>query len=219
MNDQQRKRLKELSTTNISDALDFIHLKGACWGVNAMHPGCSRIAGEAVTVRLIPAGALTPRVHLGQQAIHLAKAGDIIVVDNASRLDVSCWGGVLSTAASLKGVSGVVVDGACRDIDDYVELGFSVYALGAVVASARGRVIEDDTNCTIQFRGVQVNPGDIVVADRSGVVFIPKDRFAEVLDKAYSLYEREEAMCADLRSGMDNLAVDAKYSYNTMLEK
>ena len=87
-----------------------------------------------------------------------------------------------------------------------------------MVQSARGRAIEDATNVTVQFGSVQVNPGDVVIADRSGVAFIPKAHFADVLEKAYQLYEKEEAMCADLKAGMNNMEVDAKYSYNTMLK-
>ena len=218
MTTQERELLKKLSSTNVSDALDHFHLKGAVHGVLPTWYGCTRIVGEAVTLRMIAAGTVPPKVHLGYAAIAAAKEGDVIVVDNAGRHDISCWGGVLATSAYMKKLSGVVIDGYCRDIDDYVDLGFSVYSRGPVVQSARGRAIEDATNVTVQFGSVQVNPGDVVIADRSGVAFIPRDRFQEVLAKAYELYEKEEAMCADLRAGMGSLEVDAKYSYNTMLK-
>ena len=219
MNKEQRKLLQQLSTTNISDALDAFHLKGAVHGILPTWPGCKKVCGEVVTMRMIAAGAVPPKVHLGQAAVAAAKEGDVIVVDNAGRPDISCWGGVLSCGAKMKGVSGVLVDGYCRDIDDYVDLDFSVYARGPVVQTARGRAIEDATNITIQFGSVQVNPGDVVLADRSGICFIPKDHLDEVLEKAHALYLKEEAMCADLRSGMSNLEVDLKYSYNTMLNQ
>ena len=219
MHQQQRQRLMRLSTTNISDALDSLGLKGAIHGLRPTWEGCRKIAGNAITVRLIPAGTIVPKTHLGIAAITAASAGDIIVVDNAGRADVSCWGGVLATGASLKGISGVVIDGAVRDIDDYAELGFSVYARGTVVASARGRVIEDTTNIPVQCCGVQVNPGDIVLVDRSGVVFVPQQSFDQVLEIAESLMAKEEAMCADLRAGMSSLDVDQKYNYNKMLHK
>ncbi|MDR2981577.1 MAG: RraA family protein [Puniceicoccales bacterium] len=211
--------LSKLSTTNVSDALDHYHLKGAVHGILPTWNGCKKIFGETVTVRLIAAGTKPPQFHLGQQAIFEAKEGDIIVVDNAGRPDISCWGGVLATGAKIKGVSGVIIDGYCRDIDDYVSLDYSVYARGSVVQSARGRAIEDATNIPIQFGQVQVNPGDVVIADRSGIVFIPNENLDNVLAKAEELYQKEEAMCADLMSGMSNMDVDAKYSYNTMLAK
>lgn len=219
MTDEQRNILKKLSSTNVSDALDFYQLKGAVHGVLPTWEGCTKIVGEAVTMRLIAAGTVPPQHHLGQLAISLAREGDIIVVDNGGRPDISCWGGVLATGAKMKGVAGVIIDGYCRDIDDYVSLDFSVYSRGPVVQSARGRAIEDATNIAIQFGNVQVNPGDIVIADRSGVAFIPKDCLEKVLAKSMALYEKEEAMCADLLSGMDSLEVDSKYNYNRMLEK
>ncbi len=218
MTTQEREMLEKLSSTNVSDALDHFRINGVAHGVLPTWPGCHKVVGEAVTVRLIAAGAEPPKTHLGYAAIAAAKEGDVIVVDNAGRSDICCWGGILATGAAMKNLSGVVIDGYCRDIDDYVDLGFSVYARGPVVRSARGRAIEDATNITVQFGSVQVNPGDVVIADRSGVAFIPKARFTEVLNKAYELYEKEEAMCADLKAGMSAPEVDAKYSYNTMLK-
>ena len=218
MNRKQRAILEQLSTTNVSDALDSFGLKGATYGILPVWEGCKKIVGEAVTVRLIPAGLTPSKTHLGINAIESARAGDIIVVDNGGKLDISCWGGVLATGASLKGISGVVIDGACRDVDDYVALGFSVYARGKVVATARGRAMEENTNITVQFGGVQVRPRDVIIADRSGVAVIPHERFEQVLEKAWTLYQKEEAMCADLRAGMTSLEVDAKYSYETMIK-
>ncbi len=218
MNDTMRSRLLQLSTTNLSDALESLKLPGGVYGIHRTWEGCEKIVGEAVTVKLTAAGRTPSKTHLGVNAIEAASRGDIIVVDNGGRIDVSCWGGVLATGAKLKGISGIVIDGACRDIDDYVELGFSVYARGSVVATARGRIMEQCTNEPIQFAGVQVCPGDVVMADRSGVVFVPADALEAVLAKAEQLLAKEEAMYADLRSGMSSLEVDHKYNYEKMLK-
>lgn len=213
-----RERLLKLSTTNVSDALDALGLKGSTYGIKPTWEGCKKIVGEAVTVKLIAAGETKSRNHLGVKAIEEAKPGDVILVDNGGRLDVSCWGGILANGAKQKGISGVVIDGACRDIDDYVEADFSVYARGAVVATARGRVMEEATNVMVQFGGVQVRPRDIVIADRSGVVIIPQEHLEEVLVKAEELYEKEEAMIKEIRNGVSMLEVDNKYNYEKMLK-
>lgn len=213
-----RERLLKLSTTNVSDALDALGLKGATYGIRPIWEGCKKIVGEAVTVKLIPAGETKSRNHLGVQAIEEAKPGDVIVVDNGGRLDVSCWGGILANGAKQKGVSGVVIDGACRDIDDYVEADFSVYARGAVVATARGRIMEEATNVMVQFGGVQVRPRDVVIADRSGVVIIPQEHLEDVLAKAEELHAKEEAMIREIRNGASMLEVDNKYNYEKMLK-
>ena len=119
----------------------------------------------------------------------------------------------------MKGISGVVIDGACRDLDDCVEIDFPVYARGTVVATARGRIMEEATNVMIQFGGVQVRPGDIVMGDRSGVVIVPQEHIEEVLDKAEALYTKEENMIRDIRNGQSMMDVDTKYNYEKMLNK
>lgn len=219
MDQETRQRLLKLSTTNVSDALDALGYKGSTYGVRPIYEGAVKIAGSAVTVKMTAAGETKGKVHLGIRAIEAAESGDVVVIDNGGRLDTSCWGGILANGASLKGISGVVIDGACRDVDDYVEIGFPVYARGAVVATARGRIMEESTNTMIQFGGVQVRPGDAVLADRSGVVFIPQEHLEEVLDKAELLFSKEEAMVADLRAGLSSLDVDQKYNYEKMLQK
>ena len=87
-------------------------------GIRPIFEGAHKIAGEAVTVKLTAAGETKGKTHLGIKAIEAAKAGDVIVIDNGGRLDTSCWGGILANGAQMKGVSGVVIDGACRDVDD-----------------------------------------------------------------------------------------------------
>ena len=218
MKEEIRKRLLKLSTTNVSDALDALGLKGSTYGIRPTWEGCKKIAGEAITVKLIAAGLTKSKNHLGVKAIETAQAGDVILIDNAGRLDTSCWGGILANGAKAKGVSGVVIDGACRDLDDYVEANFTVYARGAVVATARGRIMEEATNITVQFGGVQVRPGDIVLADRSGVVVIPQEKLDEVLPKAEELYVKEEAMISEIRNGASMLEVDNKFNYEKMLK-
>lgn len=212
-----RKRFDKLSTTNVSDALDALGLKGSTYGIRPMWHTMTKIVGPAVTLRMTAAGLTGSRHHLGVTAIHAAQAGDVIVIDNGGRLDTSCWGGILANGAMAKGIAGVVIDGACRDLDDCVECGFNVYARGSVVATARGRVMEEATNVMIQFGGVQVRPGDIVFGDKSGVVVIPAERLEDVLAKAEELYRKEEAMISEIKAGASMLEVDEKYSYEKML--
>ena len=99
-----------------------------------------------------------------------------------------------------------------------MEINFPVYSRGSVVATARGRIMEESTNAMIQFGGVQVRPGDAVLADRSGVVVIPQEHLDPVLQKAQQLFEKEESMVRDLRAGMSSLEVDQKYGYEKMLK-
>lgn len=221
MNDfdcKYRRRIEKLSTTNIADALDVLEIKGATYGIRPIWEGAGKICGRVVTVKMTAAGLTTGKTHLGIRAIEAAQEGDIILVDNGGRIDTSCWGGILANGAKQKGISGVIVDGAVRDVDDFLEIGFPVYSRGAVVATARGRIREEATNVIVQFGGVQVRPGDVAAADRSGVVIIPWEKIDAVVEKAEALYEKEAAMISDLKAGMSSLEVDTKYCYENMLK-
>ena len=216
--EKYRARFEKLSTTNVSDAMDALGYRGATFGIRPMRESWGKVVGRAVTVKMTAAGETKGQHHLGVKAIAAAEAGDIIIIDNGGRLDTSCWGGILANGAKMKGVSAVVIDGACRDVDDCIEVDFPVYARGTVVATARGRIMEESTNTMIQFGGVQVRPGDIVMGDRSGVVIVPQEHVDVILEKAESLWEKEENMIREIRAGEPMLDVDTKYNYEKMLK-
>lgn len=216
-------RLKEFDTCMISDALDALGLTGAVAGIRPMWP-CGRTAGRVSTVRLAPAGSVAadgvPPVHLGARAIAAAESGDVIVVDNRAGLETggAGWGGLLSLAASLREVAGVVVFGVCRDVDDVAAVGMPYYANVATPRTARRRVVEVATNEPLDIDGVRVEPGDLVLCDSSGVVFVSSDRAEEVLAKADELVARETEMANALRSGATVTDVLAG-NYETMLDR
>lgn len=211
-------RLAKLDTCAVSDALDRLGLKGATMGIRPAWP-CARIVGRAVTVKVKPVGLEKPKQHLGTLAIEVAQKGDVIVVDNGARTDVSTWGGLLSLASRLKGLSGVVVDGACRDVDESREVGFPVFARAVVPVTARGRIMQQSVNEEVQFAGVQVHPGDLVIADGSGVVFIPRPREGEVITEAEAIAGRESKMAEAIRSGRSVVEVMESLGYESMLDK
>jgi len=123
------------------------------------------------------------------------------VVDNNGRQNVAGWGGILSAAAAAKGVAGVIVYGACRDIDEIEQLGLPLFALGPIPRTARGRVVEKAFNQPVVISGVRVTSGDLVIGDLSGVVFIPKDRAPQVIECAETLAAREARVQDQIRSG------------------
>lgn len=211
-------RLGKLDTCAVSDALDRLGLMGAGIGVRPVWP-CPRIAGRAVTVKIKPAGREKPKQHLGTPAIEAAQPGDVIVVDSGGRLDVSAWGGLLSLAAKTKGLSGVVIDGACRDVDESRDVGFPVYARSVVPVTARGRIMQESFNEEIQFAGIQVHPGDLVIADGSGVVFVPRQKEGDVIVAAEAIARRESEMASAIRAGRTVVEVMKSLGYESMLEK
>jgi regulator of RNase E activity RraA len=209
-------RLAQLDACAVSDALDRLGLPGAVLGIGPLWP-CPRIAGRCVTVKIKPAGLERSRQHLCTSAVAAAAPTDVIVVDNGGRVDVAAWGGLLSLAAQIKKVRGVIVDGACRDVDESRELGFPVYGRTAVQVTARGRIIQQSFNEEIQFAGVQVHPGDLVIADGSGAVFVPRAREADVIVQAEALAQREAAMADAIRGGRSVVEVMEAMRYESML--
>jgi 4-hydroxy-4-methyl-2-oxoglutarate aldolase len=216
--DELLERLSKLDTCAASDALDRLGLRGATIGIRPVWL-CPRIVGRAVTCKIKPAGLEKSKQHLGTPAIDATKAGEVIVIDNGGRKDVSAWGGLLSLASKLKGLSGVVIDGACRDVDESRDVGFPVYARAVVPVTARGRIMQDSTNEEIEFGGVQVHAGDLVIGDGSGVVIIPASRAAEVIAEAEKIAGHEAKMAEAIRSGRSVVEVMETLGYEAMLRK
>jgi len=216
MEDEAISRLAKLDTCAVSDALDRLGLPGAVLGIGPLW-ACPRVVGRCVTVKIKPAGLEKSRQHLCTSAIAAATPADVIVVDNGGRIDVAAWGGLLSLAAKVKQVRGVIVDGACRDIDESRELEFPVYGRAAVQRTARGRIMQQSFNEEIGFAGVQVHPGDLVIADASGAVFVPRAREADVIGQAEALAGREAAMADAIRKGRSVLEVMETMGYESML--
>jgi 4-hydroxy-4-methyl-2-oxoglutarate aldolase len=211
------RRAAALDTSVLSDALDALERPGAIDVLGPIWAG-ARLAGRAVTVRLAPgpAPAGSAPVHLGARAIERAGPGTVIVMDNAGRSGMAAWGGLLSTAALARGVAGVVVDGLVRDADEARYLAFPVFARGATPRTARGRIHEVEVGGPVALAGIPVHPGDIVVADGSGVIVISEPDAAAVIGKAEELAARETAMEARVRAGEAPSAV-LGIAYESML--
>jgi regulator of RNase E activity RraA len=194
-------RLGRLDACAVSDALDRLGLPGAVTGIGPLVPVGAPLTGPVITVRVGPRPDDRPRPHLGATAIATASPGDVIVVDHRGRLDVSAWGGLLSLAARQRGVAGVIVDGACRDVDEARGLAFPLFARAAVPVTARGRIVEESCGSPVAIGGVPVAAGDWVIADSSGVVFVPSDRASQVIGLAEKIAAREAAMADAIRAG------------------
>ena len=216
--DDSIARLAKLDTCAVSDALDRLGLKGAVLGIRPLWP-CHRIVGRAVTVKIKPSGLEKPKQHLCTPAIVAANDSNVIVVDHGGRTDVAAWGGLLSLAAQVKKIRGVIVDGASRDVDESRELEFPVFGKAAVQVTARGRVMQESFNEEIECAGVQVHPGDLVIADMSGVVFIPRGREDDVLTQAEGLAAAEQRMAEAIKTGRSVVEVMETLGYEAMLSK
>lgn len=201
MADQNVQRLRRLDCCAVSDALDKLKLNGVVSGL-PQRAGSGRIAGRAITVKLgtgeAPPG---PPVHLGCTAVQQADAESVIVVEQKSGVEAGCWGGLLSLAAKVRGVAGVVADGPVRDIDEAIGYELPVFSRATTARTARARVVEKGTNVPVQIGDVTVQAGDYVVADNSAVIFIRAADIEAVLETAEVIVNKEAAMAKAILGG------------------
>jgi len=200
-------RLAALDACAVSDALDTLGLPGAVTGIRPLWPVDRVVAGRARTIQAAPRTPDAPGQHIASPLIAVAEAGDVAVIANGGREDVSCFGGILAVAALERGMAGVVIDGACRDIAESDELGLPVFGRAVVPVSARGRIVQTSMDEPVEFAGVTVSSGDYVVADRSGVVFVPAADGERVVELAERIVAREQAMVEAVRAGESVLDV------------
>jgi regulator of RNase E activity RraA len=211
-------RLSHLDSCAVSDALDRLGLRGVATGIHRCASD-HRISGRVVTVKLeADDGRPVASRHLGTTAIETAQPGDVIVIEQRSGIDAASWGGNLSLAARLRDIAGVIVDGPARDIDEAHGYDFPLFARSRTPHTARGRIVETGTNVPIVVSDIAVAPGDFVVADGTGVVFVAASQIEAVLDAAEAIAERERAMVAALREGLPVTQVMGK-SYESMLKR
>lgn len=155
----------------------------------------ARLNGVAATVQCPPGDNL-----MMHHAVASAKPGSILVANTGCYLLAGAWGEILTVAAQAKGVAGLAVDGAVRDIAAISERRFPVFSAGlAIGACTKERFGALDV--PIQFGGVTVRPGDIVVGDIDGMVIVPRERAEEILEAASARQAREVEMMKQLTRG------------------
>lgn len=139
------------------------------------------VIGRALTIRYLPQrviGGPAGLAHL--TACELARPGDVLVISSPIANAGSVLGGIAAEAIVAAGVAGVVVQGLVRDIDEIEVTGLPVWSTGHTPVTGRSRLVAQELNGPVEIHGVHVVAGDVVVADRSGVAFVPAERFAEL---------------------------------------
>ena len=197
-------RLKRVDCCAVSDALDKLGLTGVVTGL-PQRSAARRIAGKVITVKLVdkdkaPKQDGPPR-HLGTTAIEKGGPGTIIVVEQRSGIEAGSWGGILSCAAKMRGIEGVIADGPVRDIDEARAYDFPIFSRGLTAFTARGRVAEAGTDVPVQIGDITVNGGDYALADNSAAIFISTANIERVLAAAEEIAGREAAMAKSLMAG------------------
>jgi 3-hexulose-6-phosphate synthase/6-phospho-3-hexuloisomerase len=181
----------KVSTPNISDAM---HRKGAMKGIRPFINRRRKMVGRALTVRTIDGDWAKP-----VEAIDRARAGDVIVID-ACGGKTAVWGELASWSSKMRGIAGVVIDGAARDIDTILDIDFPVFARHVVPCAGEPKGF-GEIGVEIVCGGQQVATGDWIVGDESGVVVIPQKDAVQIANRAIDVMERENRLREEIKQG------------------
>lgn len=159
-----------------------------------------KLAGPALTVDCLPQDNLA--IHL---ALAHASPGDVLVVDAKGFLEGGPWGDILTLAAQKRGIAGLVIDGAVRDSDAIIDMGFPVFARGLSIKATHknhpGRIGGE-----VVCGGQPVRRGDIVVGDRDGLVVL-RGEVGKIIEAGEVREENERRMRARIEAGESTLDI------------
>jgi regulator of RNase E activity RraA len=181
-------RLNQVETATVGHLRHFGFMDPAIRPVNAGR----RVVGNAVTLAL-PAHDST----LLHYALGLTRPGDVIVIDRLGDEKYACWGGGVTNAAQKAGVAGAIVDGPCTDPGEIRERGFGLWCRGVLPVTTRVADVGGKLNLPVVCGGVVVRPGDVILADESGVVVLDPE---EALAVAETALARQAASAERMRA-------------------
>jgi 4-hydroxy-4-methyl-2-oxoglutarate aldolase len=189
---------KSTDAASVSDAVELVTGKNGAMRNDMMLMAGTSLVGRAVTAlaRPAPAAEATPTLAVKHsvEMIDEAKPGEVGVIVMEGTLDIAAMGDLMGTAASERGMAGMVLDGAIRDLWSVRRMGLTVFARSKSPRTAVGHYATVAKNVPVECGGVTVRPGDIIVANEDGVVVVPQERAADILKQAQAINERESAM-------------------------
>jgi regulator of RNase E activity RraA len=195
------RELGDLTGTT-SDALDECDIAGAVPAslLKPTTPG-ARIVGQAITVlnRLVSERRKVSGL-ADIEAHNLAEPGDVLVVQGVP--NISSMGGISASIGKRQGETGAIVDGAVRDVDHSRAIGYPIWSSSVSPITGKWRIETMAVNDPVHIAGIEVRPGDLVIADECGICFVPYARAAEVLAVAQRLAAAEAARLKALAEGM-----------------
>ena len=195
------RALEDLTGTT-SDALDECGIAGVV-PASILRPTipAARLVGQAVTVLNRKSAEMRKTSGLADiEAHNLAEPGDVLVVQGVA--GISSMGGVMATIGKRQGEAGAIVDGAVRDVDHSRAIGYPIWSAGVSPITGKWRIETLAVNAAVHIAGIEVTPGDLVVADECGVCFVPFGRAEEVLAVAQRLAASEKARLEKLEAGI-----------------
>ncbi|NWJ46674.1 MAG: RraA family protein [Chloroflexi bacterium] len=194
-------RCVAIATSTWSDALDQLELAGVIQGLQH-RSGIGRIAGRAVTVKEVTGELgdhLLEDFNVGA-ILAAGGAGEILIIDMGG-YEISTFGGLAARAATNRNITGVLIEGGCRDLDEIRATGLWLGSRHVTPLSGKRRAKVTGINIPIYIDGVEINPGDYIVADTTGSIVIPAGRIEQVLEIAEELTARDMQFEDALKQG------------------
>jgi regulator of RNase E activity RraA len=188
----------------ISDSLDVVGVRNNAMDVrvSALRPGM-RAVGLAATLKFVPDSKYDQQDPYGEaiKFLDTLQTGEIVIISTGGDCLSAFWGELFSAAAKGRGATGVVTDGPLRDSEQVRELDFPAFGQGTRPYDYKGRMRIDSLRVPINCGGVEINPGDGVIADSDGVVVVPRAHLDRVSELANSRAASERTVLKDLLSG------------------
>jgi 3-hexulose-6-phosphate synthase / 6-phospho-3-hexuloisomerase len=188
--DDLAQAFKKVSSSNVSDAM---HRKGAMFGLNPIQQG-GKAVGRAVTVHTVNGDWAKP-----VEAIDVAGPGEVLVI-NVDGGNIAVWGELASWSAKVRGIEGIVVDGAVRDVDDIRAMGLPIWTRHIVPNAGEPKGF-GEIGSEIRCGGQTVRNGDWIVADDMGVVVVPQEEAQELANRALDVKEHENRLREEIQRG------------------
>ncbi len=158
-----------------------------------------KVVGPAVTIQEGPTDETLPPQH-ALDAIDESPEGSVIVIGISGEADVAVWGGLMTAGAVVNRLAGAVLDGGVRDIIEIRrDYDFPVYARSVSPGTTVGRFKTLAANVPVVCGGIEVSPGDLIVADLDGVVVVPEEHIDDVLQKATEIESKEAEQAKYIR--------------------
>ncbi len=169
--------------------------------IRSLNPS-ARLWGPAITVSCAPGQNLA--VH---EALYVASAGDVLVVEVGDGYEYGYWGEILTVAAQARSLAGLVIDGGVRDGDRIIERGFPAFARRRCVRGTGKAPSSGTVNRPIRIGDVTIEPGDLVVGDGDGVVVVPATQVDTILASGRAREDNETRIMQSLESGQSTLEI------------
>jgi regulator of RNase E activity RraA len=206
-------RCGKIGVSSWSDALDELDIEGVLQGLT-QRSGSGRMCGFAVTARQQPGqlGDFEKSDFAVGQLVAASGPGKVLMVDIGGA-PISTMGGLAALAASHQGASGVVIDGACRDLDEIRTTKLWLASRWVVPTTGKRRLKLQPLGGTVTIGGIRVSQRDLVVGDDTGIVVVPRAKLQEVLEHAERIVEVDERLEEKIRAGQSFGAAAAAAGY------